>query len=120
MWEAFARLPPEVRAEVRARLDATTRDGSTAHVTCPLLDTGTGACRVYDQRPAACRAYGFYVARGGDGLWCGQITEELAARGEAADAIVWGNADALERELAAIAGEPVAMAEWFASHPEPA
>ena len=57
---------------------------------CPLLDAESGTCLVYEARPIACRAYGFYAERG-DVLGCSQI-ESLSR--ESPD-VVWGNHAAL-------------------------
>ncbi len=61
---------------------------------CPLLDTNSGACLVYEARPLACRAYGFYVERR-EVLGCSRI--ESIAR-ESRD-IVWGNQLGLEERM---------------------
>ncbi|MDX2151352.1 MAG: YkgJ family cysteine cluster protein [Bryobacteraceae bacterium] len=61
---------------------------------CPFLDTASGACSIYDRRPLACRAYGFYVERE-KGLYCAMIRERVES-GEMQD-IVWGNGEALEQ-----------------------
>ena len=47
-----------------------------APVTCPLLDIERDACRVYAQRPVACRTYGFYVQRD-KGLYCPDILQQV-------------------------------------------
>jgi len=88
----LALLAPELRAEVEAR-----RSAGPSHV-CPFLDPAAAACLIYEHRPIACRAYGFYVDERGDGLYCGMIRERVEA-GEFAD-VVWGNHSALERRLA--------------------
>jgi len=64
-WEriaaAVAALPPRVAQSVRERI----RESAEAPrpVVCPLLDTAAGTCLVYEARPVACRAYGFYADR---------------------------------------------------------
>jgi Fe-S-cluster containining protein len=63
-------------------------------VVCPLLDTDTGACLVYDVRPVACRAYGFYAERH-QVLGCTRI-ESLA---QESPGVIWGNHAALEDRL---------------------
>lgn len=81
---------------------------------CPLLDRASGACSVYAWRPVACRSYGFYVQRE-RGLYCRDIEERVAA-GALAD-VVWGNHDAIDRQLAGL-GEMRTLGEWFAGWPD--
>lgn len=103
---------PEVIAEYawqRIRESA----GAARPVVCPLLDSGSGACLVYDSRPIACRAYGFYAERG-EVLGCGRI-EALAE--ESCD-IVWGNHQTLADRMREF--EPVrTLAEWMGAQPHP-
>lgn len=94
-----------IAREVAALATATTRP-----VVCPMLDRATGACSVYAYRPVACRSYGFYAQRD-KGLYCGDI-EKSVADGTLSD-VVWGNHDAIDRQLAAC-GEPRLLTEWFA------
>jgi Fe-S-cluster containining protein len=61
--EGFRSLPPEERAEVRARADgviretaAAERDGVAARFMCPL--NSGGRCRIYARRPMICRLHG--------------------------------------------------------------
>jgi Fe-S-cluster containining protein len=75
-------------------------------VVCPLLDREAGACLIYNARPVACRAYGFYAERGAV-LGCGRI-ERLAD--ERPD-VLWGNHSALEEELRGL-GEEATLCEW--------
>ncbi|MBR0568163.1 YkgJ family cysteine cluster protein [Azoarcus sp. L1K30] len=81
----------------------------TRPVVCPMLDETTGACPVYAQRPVACRTYGFYVQRE-LGLYCSDI-ESQVNEGMLAD-VVWGNHDAVDRELAAL-GTARALTQWW-------
>lgn len=85
--EGIAALDEAARAGVEERFRAL---GAAPErpVVCPLLDAATGACLVYEQRPVACRTYGFYVERD-KGLYCGEIERAVAA-GEYGD-VVWGN-----------------------------
>lgn len=103
---------PEITAAEWARLAPLVRGMQLASDdprVCPLLDRGTGACRVYEARPVACRTYGFYVERD-QGLYCSLIRESVE-RGEF-DGVVWGNAAAVERELQALGpGRP--LREWL-------
>lgn len=80
-----------------------------APVTCPLLDLERDACRVYAQRPVACRTYGFYVQRD-KGLYCQDILQQVE-RGERED-VVWGNQDGIDRQLASL-GDIRALTDWF-------
>jgi uncharacterized protein len=92
----LALLPAATRAEADARLSEA-RNFGAAPYTCPFLDQPEGACLIYEHRPIACRAYGFYVDERGMGLYCGIIGERVDA-GEFSDA-VWGNHSALEEKL---------------------
>jgi Fe-S-cluster containining protein len=80
-------------------------------VVCPLLDQASGTCLVYDQRPVACRTYGFYVQRD-LGLYCREI-ESRVASGRLSD-VVWGNHDAVDQRLGTL-GEVRSLTEWFQS-----
>ena len=73
---------------------------------CPLLDA-SGACRIYDARPIACRTYGFYAARDG-GRGC-SIVEESGVT----DGVMLGNHDVIERALDEL-GDHKSLAEWGA------
>jgi Fe-S-cluster containining protein len=115
LWEGFRQLPPEIQAEIRARVAEQERSGAQRPYTCPFLNRETGACRVYAHRPMACRSYGFAVSRE-KGLWCQFIAERLAVYGE--QDILWSNQDALEETLERLAGPPSTFFEWFAAHPE--
>jgi Fe-S-cluster containining protein len=101
--EGLDLLAPDVRAEVDRRIEALAaleREGTLPrHVVCPMLDETEGACRVYAQRPGACRTYGFYVERG-IGLHCGMITEAVAGRPADEARVVWGNAEGVDYALA--------------------
>ena len=106
--DGIAALPAHRQAEIRERIEALGH-APQRPVTCPLLDPATGACPVYVQRPVACRTYGFYVQRD-KGIYC-QTLEEQAASGRFDD-IIWGNHEAIERELAAL-GETRPLDAWF-------
>ena len=97
-------LPEQTAELVRRRI----RDSATAErpVICPLLDRETGACLIYEARPAACRAYGFYAEREAV-LGC----ERIERMGRELANVVWGNHTALEEELRGL-GEQVTLAEW--------
>jgi Fe-S-cluster containining protein len=95
-WERIAAaveaLPPDTAALVRGRI----RDASQGSrpFTCPMLDTGSGSCLIYEARPIACRAYGFYAEREYV-LGCNRIE----AIGHESRDVVWGNHAALEEDL---------------------
>ena len=61
---------------------------------CPLLDSDSGTCLVYEAWPLACRAYGFYAERG-DVLGCGRI-ESISQQ---SPDVIWGNHAALEERM---------------------
>ena len=94
-----------VAEKVRQRIRASA--GKERPVVCPLLDTNAGTCTVYEARPIACRAYGFYVARD-EVLGCARI--ERISRGSAD--VVWGNHLALEDRLHQF-GPVRALHEWL-------
>ena len=76
-------LTPELESRIRAM-------SRTRPIMCPLLDEATGACLVYQRRPLACRAYGFYIERG-QGLYCGIIESRSDL-----DDVVWGNWESVQ------------------------
>jgi len=106
--QGLADLPAEQRREIADHVAALSSQASGPFI-CPMLDRDHGACRVYACRPVACRSYGFYVQRD-LGLYCGDI-EARVAEGGFAD-VVWGNHDAIDRELAAL-GKTRPLTEWF-------
>ncbi|MEM9488845.1 MAG: YkgJ family cysteine cluster protein [Myxococcota bacterium] len=109
LWRGLERLDDAVIQQVRARLARVGEERSPeGYHTCPFLDREHGACLVYEDRPAACRMYGFYVSRG-DGRWC-QIIEGEYGQSE----IMWGNHDAVERDLNARFGPPISLLDWLA------
>ena len=105
--EALDALPAGIAAAARGRI----RDSASAArpVICPLLDTSSGACLVYEVRPVACRAYGFYAEREAV-LGCARI-EGIAT--ERLD-VVWGNHAALEDELREL-DDAASLSEWMAA-----
>ena len=91
----LAALPAQQQAVIHERLRRL-GENPPAPVTCPLLDPASGACPVYAHRPIACRTYGFYVQRN-KGLYCREI-ETQVADGKLWD-VVWGNHEAIDRQL---------------------
>ena len=79
-------------------------------MTCPLLDTDSGTCLVYEARPVACRAYGFYAERQYV-LGCSRI-EWIA---EQAPDVVWGNQAALEDRLDGL-GPAEVLSFWISDN----
>lgn len=104
-WQRISAVLPET-GEVRQRIRESVN--ATRPVVCPLLDTGSGSCTVYEVRPIACRAYGFYAERQYV-LGCSRI-EEI---GEDSPGIIWGNQSALEARLSSL-GESDTFAAWQA------
>jgi len=102
---ALDALPARIAERVRQRI----RGSSSASrpVVCPLLDVDAGTCLVYEARPVACRAYGFYAERRVV-LGCNRI--ESVSR-QATD-IVWGNHAALEARMESL-GPAAALFEWL-------
>jgi Fe-S-cluster containining protein len=109
-WQAIASilelLPAETAELIRKRI----RDSAhlSRPVVCPMLDTDSGTCLVYEARPVACRAYGFYMERG-DVLGCSRI-ETIAQQ---APDVVWGNHVALEERLRTL-GNAAELYHWLA------
>ena len=108
LQQGLAALPPERLQQISKAMIALAGQRSRP-VVCPLLDQLTNACPVYEQRPVACRTYGFYVQRE-LGLYCHDI-ESRVAGGAFAD-VVWGNHDAIDHRLADL-GDTRALTEWF-------
>jgi Fe-S-cluster containining protein len=81
-------------------------------VTCPFLDRNRRICLVYDQRPAACRQYGFYVARTHN-QWCADI-QAMYDDGDL-DGVVLGNYTAVNRQLQQHFGRSRPVTEWFSA-----
>ena len=109
----LAALPRRRLREIGSDVAALARRRSHP-IVCPLLEQASGCCLVYDQRPLACRTYGFYVQRG-IGLYCPKIEARVVA-GDLAD-VVWGNQDVIDRSLAGL-GQARALTEWFADRVE--
>ena len=109
-WESIGAalecLPASVAELARQRI----RDSATASrpVICPLLDRDAGTCLVYEARPVACRAYGFYAQRQYV-LGCSRI-ESI---GRQSPDVVWGNHTALEEQLQSL-GEAAELSNWLA------
>lgn len=105
--QAIDALPAEVADAARQRIRETA--GRARPVVCPLLDADTDACLIYEARPVACRAYGFYAQRR-EVLGCHRI-EAIA---EQATAVIWGNHTSLENELAEL-GPAKEFSAWLPS-----
>jgi Fe-S-cluster containining protein len=108
-WERIAAaldaLPAPAAEAARRRIEASA--SAARPVVCPLLDTANGACLVYDARPVACRAYGFYAERDSV-LGCLRIGSIAT---ESPD-VVWGNHAALEDRLRAL-GPAAPLPAWL-------
>jgi Fe-S-cluster containining protein len=108
-WQSIAgsldALPAGIAELARRRIQASA--SASRPVVCPLLDTAAGACLVYDARPVACRAYGFYAERDYV-LGCRRI-ESIAQR---SPDVVWGNHPALEDRLRAL-GAAAPLPAWL-------
>jgi uncharacterized protein len=119
MEAAIAELPAEVATAVRAGILAGA--GAARPVLCPLLNTETGSCRIYEARPIACREYGFYADRDSV-LGCHRI--ELISKSNTD--VVWGNHAGVIAKLASLGeplGEPKPLSEWLrdsGAHSNPA
>jgi Fe-S-cluster containining protein len=102
---ALRALPPETADSARRRI---VQSASLPRpIVCPLLDTDSGACLVYEARPVACRTYGFYAEREYV-LGCSRI-EAIAQQ---APTIIWGNHLALEDRLLWL-GAAAPLSDWL-------
>src|SRR4051812_8354296 len=112
-WQSIAIQLEQLGAELAASARQRIRDSAYASrpVVCPLLDTGSGSCLVYEARPVACRAYGFYVERE-KVLGCSRI-ESIAQ--ESPD-VIWGNHSALEEKLTPL-GPAAELYRWLEAEP---
>lgn len=105
--EEWLRLQPRLTAEIRER----NAQLQGPPFVCPFLHQHNGACGVYEQRPIACRTYGFYVERD-QGLYCHQIRERVES-GEFAQ-VTWGNQTAIDRRLDELGGRRT-LSHWIAT-----
>lgn len=106
---ALQALPYATAELVRARVqEAASR---SRPYTCPMLDTSTGSCLIYDARPVACRSYGFYVEREYI-LGCSRIE---SIQRDAPD-VIWGNHATLEEQLRSLSPR-AELPEWLARDP---
>ena len=121
-WErvdgAVSSLPAPIKAAVDQKIESLLQQIGeqtiSSAVVCPYLDEVEGACRIYDDRPIACRTYGFFIARDHD-QYCDQIETQVRDRGDAA--IVWGNAEAIRHDIERLSGKPIAFAKHYGDRP---
>lgn len=105
----LAQLPAAVQETIGRKIKALAAwEGGS--VVCPLLNEEKGMCRVYDHRPAACRMYGYYVAKRNN-QWC-ELIEALSEAGEL-DGVMLGNYAAVTRELRQQFGEQKSIVDWY-------
>jgi Fe-S-cluster containining protein len=104
---AIHALPARDAEAVLARVRSSA--GQTRPVTCPLLDSASGSCRIYEARPVACRSYGFYAERR-NVLGCHRI----AAVAEESSEVIWGNHEGIEERLAQL-GTAAELSAWLNS-----
>jgi Fe-S-cluster containining protein len=107
LWAATDELPESARAEVVQRMRGLR--SATYPFTCPLLDPLSGRCLTYQQRPLACRTYGFYIERG-VGLYCDRIGSAVES-GDLND-VVWGNQAGVDEKSAGL-GARRSLVDWF-------
>jgi len=103
--DALATLPAPTADAARRRIGISA--SASRPVVCPLLDAATGACLIYDARPIACRAYGFYAERDSV-LGCHRI-ESIAKQ---SPDVIWGNHPALEERLHSL-GPAIPLFNWL-------
>lgn len=110
--EHIVSLDSELRHQIARSIEqCPTQNTLSGKVKCPLLDTATRCCLVYEGRPAACRSYGFYRDRSHD-LWCHEVEQFVATLDP--HGLVCGNQASLERDLVRIsAEEPRSILEWY-------
>lgn len=110
-WRAIAdaveSLPEETADVIRERIQNSAV--LSRPIVCPMLDTSSGSCLVYEGRPVACRAYGFYLERS-DVLGCVRIE----AIGRDSTQVIWGNYVTLEERLSSL-GPTSELHVWLAS-----
>ena len=99
-------MEAETAEKVRRRIRESAGVGERP-VVCPLLETSAGSCLVYESRPIACRAYGFYAERE-KVLGCGRIERIARERPD----VVWGNHLALADRVRLL-GPARALHEWL-------
>jgi uncharacterized protein len=104
---AIGALPADTAESVRQRIRGSAL--LSRPVVCPLLDSNSGTCLVYEARPIACRAYGFYAERR-EVLGCSRI-ESIA---EQTPDVVWGNHAALEERVRRL-GSAAELSVWLDS-----
>lgn len=117
-WEridaAVAQLPAAekliVEHKILVLLQQIADNTLASQVICPYLNEAEGACRIYTDRPIACRTYGFFVTRDHD-QYCDQIETEVRERKD--DEIAWGNAATIRNELERISGTPISFEEHY-------
>jgi len=104
---AMQALPADTAESAKQRI----RDsaGLSRPVVCPLLDADRGTCLVYEARPVACRAYGFYVEQR-EVLGCSRI-ESVSLQ---SPNVVWGNHVALEEKVRRL-GAAAELSVWLGS-----
>ena len=108
-WLSIARaleaLPPDAAGPVRRRIRESRQ--LTRPIVCPLLDSDSGACLVYEARPVACRTYGFYAERH-EVMGCSRI----ASIAEEWPDVVWGNHATVEDRLRGL-GPVAELPQWL-------
>lgn len=109
--EGMALLSETIQAEVEEKIEALEfwSKEEQPHIVCPLLDEATGACRVYEHRPAACRMYGYYVARNNN-QWCQEIEDRYKSN-QMADVIL-GNYATTTQRLQQISETEQSIVAW--------
>lgn len=109
-WQLIAAalnsLPADTADLARRRIREAAN--SMRPVVCPLLDRDSGTCLVYEARPVACRAYGFYAERESV-LGCSRI-ESISHQDPD---VIWGNHAALEDQLQSLSAA-APLSDWLA------
>ena len=105
--EGLIRLPEDEARQIQNEVKDLARESGP--LICPLLNQSEGACKVYPYRPLACRSYGYFIQKG-VGLHCKKI--EAQVNQGALDRVVWGNQDALERDMRQ-EGAARSLHDWF-------
>ncbi len=113
-WRLVRQTVEQLSADQRSTIEKRILELECAqrHITCPFLDRAESTCLVYENRPIACRVYGYFMDRD-QGLYCNTIKQAVDSGnfGE----VVWGNAEWVldaERRI----GEKLNLFKWWTAN----
>lgn len=107
--QGFLELDVSVQTVIATRIRALSNCWEE-QLTCPFINELEGTCHVYHFRPVACRMYGFYMSYH-DNRWCHLIQSQYETG--IYDGVVFGNHNAIERELRQNCGDTKSLIDWF-------